>query len=98
MATLGAGTHYTLVEVELLTGRHHQIRAQLSKIGCPIRGDLKYGARRSLPEAAFRSIRAVSSSSIPCAASPSRSRPPCLRATTCGLISKTCNPFVVCDC
>ena len=48
-ATLGAGTHYTLVEVELLTGRHHQIRTQLSKIGCPIRGDLKYGARRSLP-------------------------------------------------
>ncbi|WP_300097838.1 RluA family pseudouridine synthase [uncultured Alistipes sp.] len=48
-ATLGVGTHYTLVEVELLTGRHHQIRAQLSKIGCPIRGDLKYGARRSLP-------------------------------------------------
>ena len=47
--TLGAGTNYTLVEVELLTGRHHQIRAQLSKIGCPIRGDLKYGARRSLP-------------------------------------------------
>lgn len=47
--TIGAGTHYTLVEVELLTGRHHQIRAQLSKIGCPIRGDLKYGARRSLP-------------------------------------------------
>ena len=48
-AKQGAGTHYTLVEVELLTGRHHQIRAQLSKIGCPIRGDLKYGARRSLP-------------------------------------------------
>lgn len=47
--TLGVGTHYTLVEVELLTGRHHQIRAQLSKIGCPIRGDLKYGARRSQP-------------------------------------------------
>ena len=46
---IGAGTRYTLVEVELLTGRHHQIRAQLSKIGCPIRGDLKYGARRSLP-------------------------------------------------
>lgn len=45
----GAGTNYTLLEVELLTGRHHQIRAQLSKIGCPIRGDLKYGARRSLP-------------------------------------------------
>lgn len=48
--TIGAGTRYTLVEVELLTGRHHQIRAQLSKIGCPIRGDLKYGARRSLPD------------------------------------------------
>ena len=48
-ATLGAGTRYTLVEVELITGRHHQIRAQLSKIGCPIRGDLKYGAKRSLP-------------------------------------------------
>ncbi|MEG0498302.1 MAG: RluA family pseudouridine synthase [Alistipes sp.] len=48
-ATLGTGDHYTLVEVELLTGRHHQIRAQFSKIGCPIRGDLKYGAKRSNP-------------------------------------------------
>ncbi len=47
--TLGVGTNYSLVEVELLTGRHHQIRAQLSKVGCPIRGDLKYGARRSNP-------------------------------------------------
>lgn len=47
--TLGVSTSYTLVEVQLLTGRHHQIRAQLSKIGCPIRGDLKYGAKRSLP-------------------------------------------------
>lgn len=46
---IGAGTHYTLLEVELLTGRHHQIRAQLSAVGCPIRGDLKYGAKRSLP-------------------------------------------------
>lgn len=46
--TLAAATHYTLVAVELLTGRHHQIRAQLAKIGCPIRGDLKYGARRSV--------------------------------------------------
>ena len=43
----GCSTRYTLVEVELLTGRHHQIRAQLSKIGCPIKGDLKYGAKRS---------------------------------------------------
>ena len=46
---LGAGNRYTLLGIELLTGRHHQIRAQLAKIGCPIRGDLKYGARRSLP-------------------------------------------------
>ena len=48
--TAGRGTNYTLVEVRLLTGRHHQIRAQLAKIGCPIRGDLKYGARRSNPD------------------------------------------------
>ena len=40
---------YHLLEVELLTGRKHQIRAQLSHIGCPIKGDLKYGARRSNP-------------------------------------------------
>jgi len=38
---------YHLVEVELLTGRHHQIRCQLSTIGCPIKGDLKYGSPRS---------------------------------------------------
>lgn len=38
---------YFLVEVELLTGRHHQIRCQLSTIGSVIKGDLKYGARRS---------------------------------------------------
>ena len=41
---------YWLVEVELLTGRHHQIRCQLSGIGCPIKGDLKYGAPRSNPD------------------------------------------------
>lgn len=41
---------YHLVEVELLTGRHHQIRCQLSGIGCPIKGDLKYGAPRSNPD------------------------------------------------
>ncbi|MFI3331358.1 MAG: RluA family pseudouridine synthase [Rikenellaceae bacterium] len=40
---------YHLLEIELLTGRHHQIRAQLSKIGCIIKGDLKYGAKRSNP-------------------------------------------------
>ena len=41
---------YHLVEVELLTGRHHQIRCQLSHIGCSIKGDLKYGAPRSNPD------------------------------------------------
>lgn len=41
---------YHLVEVELLTGRHHQIRCQLSNIGCVIKGDLKYGAPRSNPD------------------------------------------------
>jgi len=39
--------HYTLLEVNLQTGRHHQIRCQLSAMGCPIKGDLKYGAKRS---------------------------------------------------
>ena len=47
---IGASARYTLLEVELLTGRHHQIRAQLSKIGCSIKGDLKYGAKRSNPD------------------------------------------------
>ena len=39
--------HYSLLEINLKTGRHHQIRAQLSKIGSPIKGDLKYGFDRS---------------------------------------------------
>ncbi len=47
---IGRSERYTLIEVELLTGRHHQIRCQLAKIGCPIKGDLKYGARRSNPD------------------------------------------------
>ena len=38
---------YTLLEINLETGRHHQIRCQLAAIGCPIKGDLKYGAKRS---------------------------------------------------
>ena len=42
--------NYMLLEVDLETGRHHQIRAQLSKIGVPIKGDLKYGAARSNPD------------------------------------------------
>ncbi|MDE6266398.1 MAG: RluA family pseudouridine synthase [Muribaculaceae bacterium] len=41
---------YNLIEVELLTGRKHQIRVQLAAIGCPIRGDLKYGDKRSNPD------------------------------------------------
>ena len=42
--------NYMLLEIDLQTGRHHQIRAQLSKIGVPIKGDLKYGAPRSNPD------------------------------------------------
>lgn len=41
---------YSLLEINLETGRHHQIRCQLSAIGCPIKGDLKYGSRRSNPD------------------------------------------------
>lgn len=46
----GCTQNYYMLEINLLTGRHHQIRCQLSTIGCPIRGDLKYGAKRSIPE------------------------------------------------
>lgn len=44
---ISASKRYNLLEIELETGRHHQIRAQLSLIGCTIKGDLKYGASRS---------------------------------------------------
>ncbi len=44
---IASSDHLNLLEVELKTGRHHQIRAQLARIGCPIRGDVKYGAKRS---------------------------------------------------
>ncbi|MBI5914003.1 MAG: RNA pseudouridine synthase [Bacteroidetes bacterium] len=44
---LGSSDNYHLLEVDLITGRHHQIRAQLAAIGCPIKGDVKYGSRRS---------------------------------------------------
>ncbi|MFY7731294.1 MAG: RluA family pseudouridine synthase, partial [Flavobacterium sp.] len=43
-------TNYTALEIDLHTGRHHQIRCQLSAIGSPIKGDLKYGADRSNPD------------------------------------------------
>lgn len=42
--------NYYLLEITLLTGRHHQIRCQLAKINCPIKGDLKYGFARSNPD------------------------------------------------
>ena len=48
--TLVRGENYTLLEVDLETGRHHQIRCQLAAIGCPVKGDLKYGAKRSNPD------------------------------------------------
>jgi 23S rRNA pseudouridine1911/1915/1917 synthase len=47
---IGKSDNYTLLEVELMTGRHHQIRCQLAKMGCPIKGDLKYGSPRSNPD------------------------------------------------
>ena len=48
--TLVRGDHYSLLEINLETGRHHQIRCQLAAIGCPVKGDLKYGAKRSNPD------------------------------------------------
>ena len=47
---IAASDRYYLLEIQLHTGRHHQIRCQLAKIGCPIKGDLKYGAPRSNPD------------------------------------------------
>jgi 23S rRNA pseudouridine1911/1915/1917 synthase len=45
--TLARTDRYHLLDIDLLSGRFHQIRAQLSLIGCPIKGDVKYGARRA---------------------------------------------------
>lgn len=50
---VGHSDNYYLLEVELITGRHHQIRAQLANMGCPIKGDLKYGFPRSNPDASI---------------------------------------------
>lgn len=47
---IARSAHYFLLEIDLKTGRHHQIRCQLAKTGCPIKGDLKYGADRSNPD------------------------------------------------
>lgn len=50
---IASSDSYYLLEVELITGRHHQIRTQLAHIGCPIKGDLKYGYPRSNPDASI---------------------------------------------
>ena len=47
---IGRSDRYYLLEIDLKTGRHHQIRCQLAKMGCPIKGDLKYGFARSKPD------------------------------------------------
>lgn len=47
---IGRSDNYYLLEVDLKTGRHHQIRCQLARMGCPIKGDLKYGSPRSNPD------------------------------------------------
>lgn len=54
---LGASDRYHISEIHLETGRKHQIRVQLASIGCPIKGDLKYGDRRSNPDGSI-SLRA----------------------------------------
>ncbi|MDR1239504.1 MAG: RNA pseudouridine synthase [Treponema sp.] len=51
---VGRGQRYLFFEIELVTGRHHQIRAQLARLGLHIKGDLKYGARRSEKEGGIR--------------------------------------------
>lgn len=62
-STLLSSDNYTLLEIDLKTGRHHQIRCQLAKIGSPIKGDLKYGFSRSNPDGGIslhaRSIRFI---------------------------------------
>lgn len=47
---IASSDRYNLLEVNLMTGRKHQIRVQLSSMGCPVKGDLKYGAKRSNPD------------------------------------------------
>lgn len=47
---IGSSVHYYLLAIKLETGRHHQIRCQLANMGCPIKGDLKYGSQRSNPD------------------------------------------------
>jgi len=51
---LGEGKNYLFIEIELLSGRHHQIRAQLAAVGLHIKGDVKYGAKRSEKDGGIR--------------------------------------------
>ena len=53
---IGHTDNYNLLEINLMTGRHHQIRCQLANMGCPIKGDLKYGAKRSNPDVASHRV------------------------------------------
>ncbi len=50
---INSSSNFHLIEIELLTGRHHQIRAQLAKINCPIKGDIKYGFNRTNEDASI---------------------------------------------
>jgi 23S rRNA pseudouridine1911/1915/1917 synthase len=50
---IGSSDNYLLLEVNPVTGRHHQIRVQLASMGCPIKGDVKYGARRGNEDASI---------------------------------------------
>ncbi len=60
---IAASERYFLLEIQLHTGRHHQIRCQLAKMGCPIKGDLKYGAPRSNPDGNTRTVKLYGSRS-----------------------------------
>ena len=79
---IGHSQNYYLLEVDLKTGRHHQIRCQLAKMGCPIKGDLKYGSPRSNPDGSIclhartvQFVHPVSKEMIRLTA-PAHSRPP----------------------
>ena len=63
---LGRSDRYYLLEVDLHSGRHHQIRAQLANIGCPIRGDLKYGYPRSNGDGSISLFREKTGIRPPC--------------------------------
>ena len=73
LATSSGGYH--LIEIELHTGRHHQIRCQLAHLGCPLKGDLKYGYSRSNPDGSI-SLHAYQT----CFEHPVRHEPVCITA------------------